>query len=68
MKMWKKIALFCEKKGGFLSSGDGEESEEEEHVAVVATNNVYTKAAKTLAAELKVVLWDCIDLSGAPEP
>lgn len=33
------------------------------HVAIVATNNVFTKAAKTLADELKVVLWDCLDLS-----
>ena len=29
------------------------------HVAVVVTNNVFTKAAKTLANELKVILWDC---------
>ena len=29
------------------------------HVAVVTTNSVFTKAAKTLASELKVVLWDC---------
>ena len=29
------------------------------HVAVVVTNSVYTKAAKVLAHELNVVLWDC---------
>ena len=29
------------------------------HVAVVITNNVFTKAAKSLAKELKVILWDC---------
>ena len=33
------------------------------HVAVVVTNSVYTKAAKILAEELNVVLWDCEDLS-----
>lgn len=29
------------------------------HVAVVATNSVFTLAAKTLAEESKVLLWDC---------
>lgn len=29
------------------------------HVAVVVTNSIFTKAAKTLANELKVILWDC---------
>ena len=29
------------------------------HIAVVVTNNVFTKAAKSLAKELKVILWDC---------
>lgn len=29
------------------------------HIAVVVTNNVFTKAAKKLAQELKVILWDC---------
>lgn len=29
------------------------------HVAIVATNSVFTKAAKTLASQLNVVLWDC---------
>lgn len=29
------------------------------HIAVVATNITFTKAAKTLATELGVVLWDC---------
>lgn len=33
------------------------------HVAVVVTNSVYTKAAKILAEELNVVLWDCEDLT-----
>lgn len=29
------------------------------HVAVVVTNNVFTKAAKVLAKETNVLLWDC---------
>lgn len=29
------------------------------HVAVVVTNNVFTKAAKVLAKETNVILWDC---------
>jgi hypothetical protein len=33
------------------------------HVAIVVTNSVYTKAAKILADELNVVLWDCEDVS-----
>jgi HJR/Mrr/RecB family endonuclease len=33
------------------------------HVAVVATNNIFTKAATTLAEQLNVVLWDCEDLA-----
>jgi restriction system protein len=32
------------------------------HVAIVATNNVFTRAAKTLAKELNVVLWDCLSI------
>lgn len=32
------------------------------HVAVVATNNVFTKAASTLAEQLNVILWDCEDI------
>ena len=37
------------------------------HVAVVAASTVFTKAAKTLAQELNVVLWDCFDLSNMIE-
>lgn len=33
------------------------------HVAVVVTNNVFTTAAKILAEELRVILWDCEYLS-----
>ena len=33
------------------------------HVAVVATNNVFTKAAATLAEQLNVILWDCEDIA-----
>lgn len=29
------------------------------HIAIVATNNVFTHAAKALAKELNVILWDC---------
>lgn len=29
------------------------------HIAIVVTNSIFTKAAKTLASELKVILWDC---------
>lgn len=32
------------------------------HVAVVATNSVFTKAAKVLASETKVLLWDGLKL------
>ncbi len=35
----------------------------EAHLAVVVTNSVFTKAAKVLAGELKVILWDCETLS-----
>lgn len=38
------------------------------HVAIVATNNVFTKAAKQLAEELNVVLWDCQEISPKNEP
>lgn len=33
------------------------------HVAVVATNNIFTKAAITLAEQLNVILWDCEDVA-----
>lgn len=33
------------------------------HVAVVVTNNVFTKAAQTLAEETNVILWDCETLA-----
>lgn len=33
------------------------------HVAIAVTNNVFTNAAKILADELKVILWDCEDIS-----
>lgn len=33
------------------------------HVAVVVTNNVFTKAAKILADEVGVILWDCEKLA-----
>lgn len=33
------------------------------HVAIVATNNVFTKAAATLAEQLNVILWDCEDIA-----
>lgn len=33
------------------------------HVAIVITNSVFTKAAKVLANELNVVLWDCEKLN-----
>lgn len=37
------------------------------HIAVVVTNNVFTKAAKVLAAELGVILWDCENLKNLSE-
>lgn len=33
------------------------------HVAVVVTNNIFTKAAKVLAKETNVLLWDCEKLN-----
>lgn len=33
------------------------------HVSIAATNSVFTKAAKVLADELNVVLWDCEKIS-----
>lgn len=38
------------------------------HIAVVVTNNVFTKAAKKLAKELKVILWDCEMVNKLSEP
>ena len=37
------------------------------HIAVVATNSVYTRAAKVLAEELNVVLWDGGDIGKMAE-
>lgn len=37
------------------------------HVAIVITNSVFTKAAKVLADELGVVLWDCEKLKELSE-